>query len=387
MSMNNKKLITLALIDSKESRMEFLLKNIFNTNENLDDYFDKKVNNWKNNLKDLSKILVESNKIEYVSYLIYKYDVQEYVSFYTGYYNNIELFETGLLKNIESVLIGAIKNGHLSMIKAVLNKSDYKITTDLMIKAIQYNKREISEYLIEKSLDYYELINYQKIVENCIIYNNLELMKFLFSKTPNIDLYDFQIETAIRRNNVNMVKFLLEKIQSLTTLQELFVYAIHSKNLEMLKLFIYKDLTNSNNNSNYFYKNFSIAIKIAAQDRCTEIVKWCIEQFKNKTYDISDIIKSISISAAKNGDIDMIEFLFNNKYISKTDMNDIAFVAENEYYYEIVKFAVKNGADIETNLSNYEQKRVCMPPIHQGKIFPKYYGGVLNRYNLSYGEH
>ena len=146
MSTSNKKLIRLAFIKSEESRIDFLSKTIQNNNNcSLDDYFDKKfkkiIDDWKNNLGNLTSILVKSNKIEHLMYLIYKYpDTKKYVSYYIGYYSNIELYESDLVLNIFDVISGAINNGDLNMIKTILEK-----TNNPCIDRDTYCRRPLSE--------------------------------------------------------------------------------------------------------------------------------------------------------------------------------------------------------------------------------------------------
>ena len=351
MSMNKKKLIRLALIDSKESRIDFLNKTIQNDNNcSLDDYFDKKfkkiIDEWKNNLKNLTMILVKSNKIEHLMYLIYKYpDTQKYTSYYTGYYNNIELYESGVALYDSDIISGAIKKGNLNMIKTVLEKIRNSYGTnmynDFLITAIKCNENEIFKCILEHlNTLTYKFIE-ERTIKNCILYDKLELLKLIFQKYPDSANYicNYHLKYAIMQNNYNMIKFLLEKLPSNIKRERMFNYALRSKNLDIIKLFIYDGIT---------CVNFDICENFAAENNCLEILKWCYTSLKYcdkcKHYFYNDSL-SVSIVAAKNGHIDIIKFLFENKYIKSEELCDIAFIAAGKGYPDIVKYAVDNGAD------------------------------------------
>ena len=348
--MNNKKLIRLALTKSEESRMEFLTKDILNVEFSIDEYFNKKFNKiidgWKNNLKDLSKILIKSNKIECVMYLLYKYDIQKYVSYYTGYYNNNELYKTGVVLNNCDIISGAIKNEHFDMVKTVLEKTPnysigWNIWDDFLISSVKCDKNEIFNYLLEKFKTTSCSLESARIMKKCIIYNKLELLKLVFEKYPSSAdyIYDCHIECAIMQNNHDMVKFLLEKSKSNIKFERIFNYVLRSKNLDIIKLFIYKGV---------IYDNFDICINFAAENNCLEILKWCFEPINYKYRPIN--ASQASIIAAKNGHIDIIKFLFENKYFKSEEMGDIAYIAAGRGYQDIVKYAVDNGADNFINI-------------------------------------
>ena len=344
--MNKKKLIRLALIDSKESRIDFLNKTIQNDNNcSLDDYFDKKfkkiIDEWKNNLKNLTMILVKSNKIEHLMYLIYKYpDTQKYTSYYTGYYNNIELYESGVALYDSDIISGAIKKGNLNMIKTVLEKIRNSYGTnmynDFLITAIKCNENEIFKCILEHlNTLTYKFIE-ERTIKNCILYDKLELLKLIFQKYPDSPRCDYYLEyAAMINNNHDMIKFLREKLLHLQKFERIFNCALLTKNLKIIELFIFKgDIHN----------NFDICIKFAAENNCLEILKWCFEPIYCK-YRLGINESLIPIIAAKNGSIDIIKFLFENKYIKSEDLCNIAYIAAGKGYPDIVKYVVDNGAD------------------------------------------
>lgn len=352
MSMN-KKIIRLALTDSKESRIE-LLKTMFNNNESLDSYFDKKfskkLDNWKNNLKDLCKILVKADKIEALMYLVYKYsESMKYIAYYVGYYNKIKLYEDKICLNYKDFLIGAITNNNIDFAKTIFSQfTPYSSSTDVLIIAIKFNRHEIFKHMIE--ILHYNSYSCENLIEACSTYNNPDLLKILLSKNIGVVIYPFHVKYAIQMNSLDIVKFLLDKILPNSNKTELFYYGLTCKNLEILKLFIYNNSAGID-----FYSRIDIAIQNALENNSIEILKFCLDDLRLKQC-ADSTAKKCSLIAARNGNIDIIKFLFDNKYIFQSVMDDIAFIAACKGYSDIIKFAVDKGADNFINIVNNAEK-------------------------------
>jgi len=350
----NKKIIRLALTDSKESRIE-LLKTMSNNNESLDSYFDKKfskkVDNWKNNLKDLCKILVKDDKVEALMYLIYKYgESMKYIAYYIGYYNKIKLFEDKICLNYKDFLTGAITNNNIDFAKIIISQfTQYSSSTDVLITAIKFNRHEIFKHMIEKLNS--NAYSCENLIEACSTYNNPDLLKILLSKNTGVLIYPYHVKYAIQMNNLDIVKFLLDRILHGSNKTELFYYGLTCKNLEIFKLFIYNNSTEIS-----FYSRVDIAVQNALENNSIEILKFCLDDLRLNKECADSTAKRCSLIAARNGNIDILKFLFDNKYISQSVMDDIAFIAACKGYSEIIKFAVDKGADNFINIVNNAEK-------------------------------
>ncbi len=168
----------------------------------------------------------------------------------------------------------------------------------------------------------------------------------------NLDLTqeekDLFLRDASYFNYTDIAKYLVDEGADLnadylfSTITPL-MFAATNNNLELVKYLV-------KNGANIDVDNNSV-IKDAAERGELELVKYLIENYDES--EIENVIKIVSYSATSKGHLNIIKYLFENNFAADSFYESIIYAAYFGHF-EIVKYMIKNGADINTRdlLSN-----------------------------------
>lgn len=205
-------------------------------------YYDMKFTNnvadWKNNLKQLVKILASKNDIESIIYLLNNYNISKYLNFCSGYYNDDNLLNILKNRNIinsKQIVKGAAEGGNLELLEKYSNKLEFDDFLPVFIAAGNGKHLNVIEYLLSKfnELDNYILygiaksgdveflkkifkylnyygIDYSGIANRAAKYGKLNVVKYIIEEIPVNDL-KYISSTAARKGHIDIVKYLVLK--------------------------------------------------------------------------------------------------------------------------------------------------------------------------------
>lgn len=363
--------------------------------------FDEFFNNWRNNLKYLTKVLVRVENIKALEYLNENFNIQKYLSYYAGVYRNSgsKLLKLGMIKNYKKLAQGAIKSGNLDLFIEAL-KNHIQNYEELAIKAIKYNKINIVEYILlhydvnldilsKKALEYghKNIIQYienfkERIGEQIFLIPDEIIFKILIS-IPNLSKL-----TAISSNFKSYINAIIENYRNL--FMRLTLSKDWTKNLrELTKILIYKNninavlfLLNNYNVQSYvsFYtgyfdnkellnlnvihdfqalaegaaragreklvemavskgaKNFEKIGQSAAFGDSVELVKYAISKGAINIPFMLD-------KAGEGNAIKVVKYLLK-EYPNEASVNSLGYVAALNGHLDLVKYALENGANL-----------------------------------------
>lgn len=274
------------------------------------DYYNEKfqfiVNDWKNHLAELIKVLINSNDVQSIVFLFNNYKKsRKLINFYAAYYDNKILFNDLNLDDDIEIAKGAAAGGKLNLLKEQLNKgvTNYQ---DLANYAALNGNTGIVHYMMQK----YNLKNYKDIAINAAMGNDLPLVEYAFNNGAGNYKEILQIAAINGYNNIAeyiIEKYPSEKQELLEEIAKLAAFNGH------LYLIIY--VTN---------QGYRDANKIAYE-------------------------------AAKSGKLNIIQYL-ENIGEEKLDYKEIALCATKAGYLYVVNYAISMGADNFTEILNIARK-------------------------------
>jgi len=162
--------------------------------------------------EEMIKNYVSSNNVDELKKLILNYNYQDTISFYTGYYGNIELIKSGILnvRNNFSIMLGAIKSEKLYIIEFIHNNSDSTINwCNLANIAAEYGSLNILKYILQK-FEYQDYNLYSMII-NAIYNKNIHIVKYILSLNRFNKETKFNIFlNALEIGNLEIVKYIVK---------------------------------------------------------------------------------------------------------------------------------------------------------------------------------
>ncbi|QOR35635.1 ankyrin repeat domain-containing protein [Clostridium sp. 'deep sea'] len=320
---------------------------------------------------------IDNNNLEIFNLLVeYGADVNKIKN--SGFYHK-DLFNLGYMFN-EDNYIKSLHDGNYEAIKLFLIEGfdpNLEINYDRfpIIVATEKQRKD----LITLLLDYGANINICGFYLNTALYEavsseNIEIIQYLIEKGANPS---DGIACAVSKDNIDLVKYFLNLGANPNAgfPASAFIIATEKENYEMMELLLFngadiEDKVESN------YANYSSALEIATYNNKLELVQFLVENGANYERCLTNAIAGEAVEAFhyfihfgadpnKSGDLPLpicqtacmgnIEFLDillkNGAEIDKYATNDpyrttaISEAAKNDYL-DIVKFLVKNGADI-----------------------------------------
>lgn len=254
-------------------------------------YYRKKFNaisnDWKNDPSDLINSLIYKNDIDSIRFLANNYNVQKIINFYAAYYNNLEILNF-IKPYYQEIANGAAKGGNINLLKNAIENG---------------------------------ATNYDEILKFSIESGKLSIIKYIISFIHNFDDYNYIAYIGSLDGHLKVIKYAIKN--GANNYQQIARTAALYGNLEIIK-YVIENVTDIN-----------IIAKNAAEGGHLDIVKYAINRGANN-------LSEIAYYSARYGNFDII------KSINVTNYNDIAIGASLGMHFDILKWALLNGA------TNYE---------------------------------
>lgn len=303
--------------------------------------FEALVSNWKENLKELVRILVYRNSINSLLFLSNNYNIQKYLSFYAGYYGNHEILNLNIIKDFEELAQGAAQAGRGDILNFAIErgaKNYEKIAQNAALGGkLKYVKFAISRGAINipfilnaaaeggsiKVIDY--LIKTYGNLESLstvgyigALYNHFNVVQYAIDRGAM--LINFISYGAAKSGNKKILDYLFTK--GADDYSGIAVNAADAGHLNIVKLAWEKGARNVND-------------IMAAAAKYPTIVKWAEEHGAND-------YQALAESAAYIGDLKMVEYAVSK---GAHDFNRIATQAALNNKLNVLKYAIENRAN------------------------------------------
>lgn len=153
-----------------------------------DNYFNKFIDNWKQNKKYLLLILAKNNNLESLNYLFNNYqfsniEIQNLAN-YSAYIDNMDILKYICNKyyvNLYEITESVIKSGNINNILYIMKRFNICIDNIISLSS-KYNNTKILEYFINNNYN----INYSLIAPYAAFNGNRNLIEFALSKCEKV---------------------------------------------------------------------------------------------------------------------------------------------------------------------------------------------------------
>ena len=185
------------------SFVDNLVKQTFEYYESLYNSIDE---NWKNRSISLIKELFARKNRDAILFLINNYNSKnlKYISFYAGYYNDIDILS--FVKNIDyrEVALGAAETGNLKCIQFALDNGADNYEKIIMICA-KYGYLDIIEYIVNiKGINMY-----QEIAEISALNKHKNILEYALDR--GVKDFRYIANNAAKSGDLNIVKYVVSK--------------------------------------------------------------------------------------------------------------------------------------------------------------------------------
>lgn len=347
-----------------ESIVVALFKRLLKMNTEInqfDIYFNNKLNNilvnWKTKLTTLFDILFKNNEMDCIVYLLLKRKKNyiEIASYYTGYYNNVELLKSGLVNDYNNVFKGCINNDNFNMIKIIFEDEKYKnikLEINYLLNCLlSKEKNDIFKYVLEKSYEKY-YINYKYLLVQSAKKDNSDIYKYIITKYDNYE--NFLYYYPIKNNYLDIIVTIVAKFSKQYKIDlNLLLMSLKYGRLDIFKyLYGFCILkTPCDFKHKQYYTNILFIdkiIKISVKRKYLEILNFLVEEIKDfKDYQ-NYIIRSILYILAEKNYLEGIAYFHDKNMINDINMIDIIIIALKCGSIDIINYLFKDkGLNID----------------------------------------
>lgn len=252
-----------------------------------------------------------------------------------------------------------------------LNKYDISYENDaLLLKCLKELKDEYIDLILEKKEEEFIYINFNELINDLLINDNLELIKIIYEKINKINYIDFNdiLFKSIKKKSNKVFNYLIDQLDlnyDLYDLWKIFYRLLNLKKKEKA-LFIfnnyislYKYYKNSNGKIEYIYNFMNEIHEILINYTIEEIKELFDKIFIDKKDNYIDIFNSLYKIEKINEDVfnylyNKIEFIITKEEIQKLIYESC--VNDNIDLYLLIKSKLKKNdeemIDILKNVNN-----------------------------------
>ena len=171
-----------------------------------DKKFTKLYSDWANEIEILVKKLVKREYMNDIYFLINNYsqskDIIEYLNFYAGYYEKINIVPRHLL-NYQEIAEGAAARNNLALIEKINAKLNYN---KLILYGAYYGYLDLVKYFLKKGAN-----NINEVAYDASRFDHLNVVEYAFDH--GADNYLTCAKIAALNGNDNVVKYLMKYVE------------------------------------------------------------------------------------------------------------------------------------------------------------------------------
>lgn len=260
-----------------------------------------------------------------------------------------------------TMFMGVCYNGLSEYVTYLVEESGSDIfakdsnNTTPLLYASKGGSLEIVQYLIKNGADINDITKRGK---DCLVYAvdylNYDVIDFLLNygvlkKSKNIHAHKFALMIAAAKGNVNIIKLFIEHKVNLNVSDEQgktpLMISLNTRDLEVVKLFL-ENGVNVNAKDNEGKTALMICCAIGIQ----EIIK-CLIEYNANVDSIDNKSGNMLLYAIEGGCLEYVK-TFHKKYNQdinsryEDDNTNTLMIACNGGYFEIVRYLVENGVDV-----------------------------------------
>lgn len=215
---------------------------------------------------------------------------------------------------------------------------------NIFLKAVRINYMEGVTYLESQGVEMH--LNDEIALNIATKNGQFEIVKFLIEKKFDINMGGgVPLRNACKGKYLDIVKLLVESGAKINNINNLFLIELGKNgSVDVLKYLIEQGLQLNPENE---------ILSLACQYGHFDLVKYLIEDQQFKTYFIhSNSEKSLFRSSIHSGNIELLVYLLKLAPFPQVEVTKSLDLIENDSQFEVLKFLVENGANIEEDTSH-----------------------------------
>lgn len=310
--------------------------------------FDKLVPQWRqknSNVFLLIKTLIDNNKLKELKFLINNTFYWPYIAIYALQHNKPEIMHYLTIKDYNELVMQIIKNEYVDLFAAAVDMKLINIV-DAAVIAAETGKLKILQYTLRKGVR-----NYDKIIDAAVKYNNFNIITAMVQ--DGLVYFDNIAYAGAKYGNLKAVKYAfdndryipIDEVENIAKKYNNFKILDYLFELNVDNIAIDAARTGDKNMLKAVIKkisNINAVASTAAKYNKFNIVRYALKNGATNVYEIAQY-------AADRGNLEIFRYLADN-YDLKKYMNELAVIAAKRDKLNIVVYALEHGATNEKEI-------------------------------------